>query len=121
MKQSTQPLRVALVALVALLAAPISTAMAESEVLESNIEQYPTGTQIDNETRIIMPEDSNMRVLILTTGSTKTLQGPYEGTIPNYKEERSWWERITGRSKTDNAPIGATRGLLPPPQDKQQQ
>jgi hypothetical protein len=94
---------------------PIPAAHAENEVLESDLESFPVGTKIDDETRIVMPDNSKVRVLILSTGTTKTLQGPYEGTIPNYKEERTWWERITGRGKQTDAPIGATRGLVRPP------
>ncbi len=120
MKQITNRLTAQIFACAALLAASAIPAMADSEVLESDVTEYPVGTKIDDETRINMPDDSKMRVLIVTTGSTKTLQGPYEGTVPNYKEERSWWERITGRSKDSDAPIGATRGLLPPKNDNQQ-
>jgi len=120
MKQITNLLTAQIFACAALLVASAIPAMADSEVLESDITEYPIGAKIDDETRINMPDDSKMRVLIVTTGSTKTLQGPYEGTVPNYKEERSWWERITGRSKDSDAPIGATRGLLPPKNDNQQ-
>jgi hypothetical protein len=48
---------------------------------------------------------------VLSSRTTKTLKGPYEGTIGDYKEDRSWWERITGRSNDSDAPIGATRGF----------
>lgn len=104
----------------ALLAVSAIPAAAESEILESDVEEYPVGAKIDDETRIVMPDDSKMRVLIVDTGATKTLQGPYEGTIPNYKDERTWWERITGRGKDKDAPIGANRGLLPSKEDQQQ-
>lgn len=121
MKQIANIWTAQIFACAALLAVSAIPAAAESEVLESDVTEYPVGTKIEDETRITMPDDSKMRVLIVTTGSTKTLQGPYEGTIPSYKEERSWWERITGRSKDSDAPIGATRGLLPPPKNDQQQ
>ena len=120
MKQITNLLIVHIFAFAVILAASAIPAMAESEVLESDVTEYPVGTRIEDETRVVLPDDSKMRVLIVTTGSTKTLQGPYEGTIPNYKEERSWWERITGRGKDSDAPIGATRGLLPPQNNQQQ-
>lgn len=120
MKRITNQFATIVFAFAALLAASAIPALADSEVLESDVTDYPVGTKIDDETRIVMPDESKIRVLIVTTGSTKTLQGPYEGTIPNYREERSWWERITGRGKDSDAPIGATRGLLPPPNDKKQ-
>jgi hypothetical protein len=120
MKQIANLWTARIFACAALLAVSAISAAAENEVLESDVTEYPVGTKIEDETRIVMPDDSKMRVLIVTTGSTKTLQGPYEGTIPNYKDERSWWERITGRSKDSDAPIGATRGMLPPKDDQQQ-
>lgn len=121
MKQNLRLLVAALFASGALLAASIAPALAESEVLESTIDGFPIGTKIDDGTRIVMPDDSKLRVLLLSSGTTKTLQGPYEGTIPDYKDERSWWERITGRGKESDAPIGATRGLVPPPKTDQPQ
>lgn len=120
MKQISSLLTAQIFACAALLVVWAIPAMAENEVLESDIADYPVGTKIEDETRIVLPDDSKMRILIVTTGSTKTLQGPYEGTIPNYKEERSWWERITGRSKRTDAPIGATRGLVRPPENDTQ-
>lgn len=121
MKQISNLLMAQIFACAVVLAASAIPAMADSEVLESDVTDYPVGTKIEDKTRIVMPDDSKIRVLIVTTGSTKTLQGPYEGTIPNYKDERSWWERITGRSRHNDAPIGATRGLLQPPKNEEQQ
>ncbi len=92
---------------------PGPSAYAELEVLESDVPELPVGTKIADDKRVIMPDDTKLRVLFLSTGTTKTLKGPYEGTIPDYKEDRSWWERITGRSKDSDAPIGATRGFKP--------
>ncbi len=90
---------------------PVSAAQAESEVLESSVPGLSTGTKLDDNARVKMPDGATLRVLVLSSGSTKTLKGPYEGTIEAYKEDRSWWERITGRDKDSDAPIGATRGL----------
>lgn len=92
---------------------PVVMAADENEVLASDIPAYPPGALISNDTRIIMPDETSLRILITTSGSTKTLQGPYEGTIPDYREERTWWERITGRSKETDAPIGGVRGMTP--------
>lgn len=91
---------------------PLCTqAQAESQVLESDIADLPPGTTIADDKSVTVPEGSTLRVLLLSDSETKTLKGPYEGTIGDYKEELSWWERITGRSKNSDAPIGATRGL----------
>ena len=70
--------------------------------------------KLADEARIKVPDGASIRVLILSSGSTKTLKGPYEGTVAAYKDDRSWWERITGRDKDSDAPIGATRGMRPP-------
>jgi hypothetical protein len=89
-------------------------AMAEMEVLESSAPQIAVGAKIPDEARVKVPDGASIRVLVLNTGATKTLKGPYEGTVAGYKDDRSWWERITGRNKDDDAPIGATRGMRPP-------
>jgi hypothetical protein len=88
--------------------------MAEIEVLESSAPQLSVGAKIADETRVKLPDGTSIRVLILSSGTTKTLKGPYEGTVAAYKDDRTWWERITGRNKDDDAPIGATRGMRPP-------
>jgi hypothetical protein len=92
---------------------PFTLAYAETEVLESDVPELPIGTKIADETYVKIPDGNNLRVLVLSSGTTKTLKGPYEGMIGDYKEDRSWWERITGRSKDSDAPIGATRGFKP--------
>lgn len=89
----------------------VTPVQAESQVLESDIADLPPGTAIADDKSVTIPEGNTLRVLLLSKGETKTLKGPYEGTINDYKEELSWWERITGRSKDTDAPIGATRGL----------
>lgn len=87
-------------------------ALAETQVLESDVPDLPVGAKIADEIRINIPEGKTLRVLIESEGETKTLQGPYEGTVANYKDDLSWWERLMGRRKNTDAPIGATRGLI---------
>jgi hypothetical protein len=86
-------------------------AWAEVEVLESSVPGMAVGSKFADETRLKLPDGAALRVLVLTSGTTKTLTGPYEGTVGAYKEDRSWWERMTGREKEGDAPIGATRGI----------
>ena len=93
-----------------------AVALAEIEVLESSAPEITTGTKLADDARVKVPEGASIRVLILSSGSTKTLKGPYEGIVAAYKDDRSWWERITGRDKDADAPIGATRGMRPPQQ-----
>lgn len=91
-----------------------AAAFAEIEVLESSAPQIVAGAKLADDARVKVPDGASIRVLILSSGTTKTLKGPYEGTIAAYKDDRTWWERITGRNKVDDAPIGATRGMRPP-------
>jgi hypothetical protein len=102
------------IALAVLLAPAI--AMAETEVLESSAPGLAVGDKLADNARVKVPDGASIRVLIQSSGTTKTLKGPYEGTIGAYKDDRSWWERITGRKKDDDAPIGATRGMRLPQQ-----
>ena len=87
---------------------------AEIEVLESSAPGITAGAKLPDEAQVKVPEGASIRVLVLSSGSTKTVKGPYQGTVGDYKDERSWWERITGREKDTDAPIGATRGMRPP-------
>lgn len=94
---------------------PIGAALAETEVLESDVDAIPVGTKIADDAAIDIPEKKKLRVLIVSSGNTKTLKGPYQGTVADYKEDLSWWERITGRGKESDPPMGATRGFKPNP------
>lgn len=91
-----------------------TAALAESEVLESTAPQIAAGTKLADDARVKVPDGASIRVLILSSGTTKTLKGPYTGTVGGYKDDRSWWNRITGRNKDDDAPVGATRSMRPP-------
>ncbi|WP_088347157.1 MULTISPECIES: hypothetical protein [Rhodomicrobium] len=92
-------------------ALPLGAAKAASEVLESSVPGLAVGAKLEDNARVKLPDGASLRVLVVSTGGTKTLKGPYEGTIEAYKEDRSWWERITGKGKDSDAPIGATRGF----------
>jgi hypothetical protein len=90
-----------------------AVALAEIEVLESSVPDMAVGSKFGDDTRLKLPDGASLRVLVLSSGTTKTLKGPYEGTVGAYKDDRGWWERVTGRNKDDDAPIGATRGFKP--------
>lgn len=111
MKRVTNVCAAATLGLVLAMPLPFMSARAETQVLESDVPELPAGTKIADETRIVIPDGMTLRVLVISDGETKTLNGPYEGTIADYKEDLSWWERITGRRKNTDAPIGATRGI----------
>jgi hypothetical protein len=97
---------------------PLSSAFAETQVLESSVPDIGVGTTFKDNQRIKIPDGGTVRVLIVSTGATKTLKGPYEGAVETYKDDRSWWERLMGRKKDNDAPVGATRGMRPPAPDK---
>ncbi len=97
-----------------ILAIASSPARAEMLVLESDIPDLPVGMKFADARTILIPGDKTLRVLIVTTGSTKTLKGPYQGTVGAYTERRNWWERLVGRDKDGDAPVGAVRGLRAP-------
>jgi hypothetical protein len=113
MKRVTNPWAAAVLAVLLTVLLPAGQARAESEVLESDAQELPVGTKIADDKRIVIPDGKKLRVLLVASGNTKTLNGPYEGTVADYKEDLTWWERITGRKKEGDAPIGATRGLKP--------
>ena len=91
------------------------SAKAEMLVLESDVPDLPAGAKFADGKTISVPEDKTLRVLAVTNGSTKTLKGPYHGTVGAYTEKRSWWERLTGKTKDGDAPVGAVRGMRAPP------
>jgi hypothetical protein len=98
-------------ALVGAVALPSAAAWATSEVLQSSVPQIAVGAKLEDNAEISIPEGGTVRVL--SSGTTKTLKGPYQGTIESYQEKRSWMDRLLGRGQDQDPPIGATRGLRP--------
>ena len=96
------------------IALPPGAARADSEVLQSSVPQIAVGTKLGDNAQVDIPEGATLRVLIVTSGTTKTLKGPYQGTVESYEEKRSWMDRLLGRGQDQDPPIGATRGLRPP-------
>lgn len=87
---------------------------ADTLVLESDVADLPVGAKFADGRTIIIPDDKTLRVLVETSGSTKTIKGPYQGTVGAYTEKRSWWERLVGKGKDGDAPVGAVRGMRAP-------
>jgi len=101
---------------VAVLFVSAQSARAEMEVLESNVPELNVGAVLDNNVRLKVPNGASVRLLVIAPSgsSTRTLKGPYEGTVADYKEERSWWDRVMGTGDKDpETPMGTTRGLRP--------
>jgi hypothetical protein len=90
----------------------LAPARAEVEVLESSVPEITVGTKLDDKAAVKVPEGATLRVLVLSSGTTKTIKGPYQGTIEGYQGKKSsWWERLTGGDHDKDVPVGATRGL----------
>jgi hypothetical protein len=98
-------------ALAFLLAA--SPVWADMEVMESNVPDLKVGTTLKDDATLKLPEKTTVR-LLLASGATKTLKGPYEGTAADYEESKSWWEKLVGPAEDEAPPTGITRGLKKP-------
>jgi hypothetical protein len=92
---------------------PMAAMAAEAEVLQSTGTKISVGAKLQDDAPISIPEGGTLRVLIVSSGATKTLNGPYEGTISAYEEKHNWWNRLFGKNKDEDPPVGATRGLRP--------
>jgi hypothetical protein len=91
-------------------------ARADTEILDSTVPALKIGAVLKDDTRITIPDGATVRVMVTSESGviTKTLKGPYEGRVADYKEERSWWERLTGKTKDPEPSMGTTRGLKAP-------
>lgn len=105
-----------------LLAVAATPARAEIEVLESSAPGIAARAKLPDDTQLKLPKDTEVRVLMRTPSGTitKTIKGPYKGTAAEYKEKRSWWDRLVRPSKDNNPPPAAVRSAPPlnPPQGK---
>jgi hypothetical protein len=95
----------------------VPAARAEIEVLESSVADYTPGSVLKDSARVKLPAQATLRVLITGTGTTKTLKGPYEGTVAAYKERRSLFNRFKDPARKEPV-IGAYRGAKPAPKPK---
>jgi len=91
-----------------------SPVRADMEVLESTVPDLKAGATLKDDAKLKLPGGATVRVLLKATGSTKTLKGPYEGTVAAYKEDKGWWDRMTGHNKDPEPPMGAMRSLKKP-------
>jgi hypothetical protein len=91
-------------------------ARADTEILDSDVPELKMGTVLKDSARIKLPDGATVRVMVTSTNGniTKTLKGPYEGRVEDYKEERSWWERLMGKGKDTEPSMGTTRGFKAP-------
>lgn len=88
-------------------------AWAEMEVMESNAPGIKAGDTLKDDASLKIPGGSTVR-LLLGTGGTKTLKGPYEGTVAGYKSDGGWLKKFTDPNKDEAPPAGITRGIKKP-------
>jgi hypothetical protein len=89
-------------------------ALAEMEVTESSVTGISIGDKLPDDASLDMPKGTTLRLLLVETGVTKTLKGPYKGKVADYKEKLNWWDRLTGKQKDPEPPMGAVRGFVTP-------
>ena len=111
MKQVMKTCAASAMGLVFAIFAPIAATAAETEVLQSSVPGIAVGTKLQDSAQVKIPQGATLRILVVSTGTTKTLHGPYEGAIGAYEDKKSWWDRFMGKGKDEDAPVGATRGL----------
>lgn len=93
-------------------------ARADTEILESTAPELKVGATFKDDARLKIPDGATVRVYVTSENGdsvTKTLKGPFEGRVGDYKEERSWWDSLTGRDPDADLPMGSTRGLKATP------
>lgn len=105
-----------LVGLAVALLLSTQAAHADIEIVESSVPALKVGATLKDDVRIKVPDGATVRVLVISPKGnvTKTLKGPYEGLVADYKDERGWWERLTGKKQDPDTPMGTTRGLKAP-------
>ena len=90
-------------------------ALADMDVVESSVPGIKEGTTLKDDARLKIPERAIVRVLVKTpTGNTTmTLRGPYEGTVGNYTDDTTWWDRLFGNGTDKDPPMATTRDITP--------
>jgi hypothetical protein len=89
-------------------------ALAEMEVMESSVPGMSVGDKLPDDASLDLPKGAMLRLLLTNEGATKTLKGPYKGKVADYKEKLNWWDRLTGKKKDPEPPMGAVRGYIAP-------
>jgi hypothetical protein len=105
-----------------LAAVAASPAYAEMEVTASNVPSMAVGSSLPDDARLTLPKNATIQLMTSNPSGqfTMTLNGPFEGTVADYKKKRrSWWRKLFNRDNSD-LPHAAMRGARakPPQEDK---
>lgn len=92
----------------------LQPARAEMEVTDSSAPGIQAGDTLKDNAEFDLPEGASVSLLLKPSGSTKTLKGPFKGTLATYKEKRSWMDRLMGKGDDVEPPMGASRGFVTP-------
>jgi hypothetical protein len=92
-------------------------AAAQLVVLESSATTIKAGVRFEDSDRVSIPSGSHIRV-VLPSGKTRTLRGPYEGTVaeltkgePRNEGVMAWLKDFLRTGGARESTPGATRGL----------
>lgn len=100
-----------------LLAVAAVPAWAEMEVTESTVPGIATGNKIPDGARLSLPKGTMLRLLVFTQQGnlTKTLKGPFEGTVGEYEKKKpGWWNRLFGAKDDPEQPMAAMKSSQEP-------
>jgi hypothetical protein len=115
-------IRIAAAVSAALLLPVVATsALAEIEVLESTAPGVKVRSKLADNTQFKLPDGTEVRILVRAANgstSTKTIKGPYEGTVADYREKSSFWQWLVGPAKDNSPPVAGVRSARPKPEAK---
>lgn len=96
-------------------------AMAKMRVLESSAPDIAVNSEIADDTRIDLPENTAIAILKIPECKALEITGPYSGTVADYLDKKRgiWtrvqdlWKRLVGDTDSKSGlSIGGTRGPL---------
>jgi hypothetical protein len=100
--------------------AGLSPARADLHVIESTVAAIRVGSQLADRDSITIPAGAQIRV-VLPSGKTQTIKGPYNGTVADLAKGQPINEGVVARMKNilqtggaTQATPGATRSIAPP-------
>jgi hypothetical protein len=91
-------------------------AYAELEVMSSTAPALKAGTKLSDDAEFHLGAGEVVRLLNVRLGKTYEIQGPFVGSLDQYKKACPWWRSALGTCaqklpEDPDAALGATRGL----------
>ncbi|MGE3064711.1 MAG: hypothetical protein AB7K67_03935 [Hyphomicrobiaceae bacterium] len=93
-------------------------ARADALVLDSSVSALARGSELKDGTRIEVPSGGSV-TLLLPTGRTQTIKGPYAGAVRDVAKgeplDKKLWRKVTelATGEGSDKPVGATRSVRP--------